>query len=48
MKPNSTWYAINSQRITQNAAILYTISRQIAISTNIENAKRVRPLSEQI
>ena len=25
-------------------AILYTISRQIAISTNIENAERVRPL----
>ena len=31
----------------QNVAILYTISRQIAISTNIENAERVQPLSKQ-
>ena len=29
-------------------AILYTISRQITISTNIENAERARPLSKRI
>ena len=34
--------------VCQNVAILYTISRQIAISTNIENAERVSPLSERI
>ena len=27
--------------VFQNVAILYTISRQIAMSTNIENAERV-------
>ena len=27
--------------VCQNVAILYTISRQIATSTNIENAERV-------
>ena len=34
--------------VCQNVAILYIISRQIAISTNIENAERVSPLFKRI
>ena len=32
--------------VCQNVAILYTISKQIAISTNIEHAERVRFLAK--